>query len=140
MTELAKLRAEHAELVRIVRELEALIARPAPPNQLELFALRRDLSAVLIAHLKAEDWALYPRLLESGDQRVAATARLFKKEMGGLAAAYAEYSEKWNSDAIEADWPGYCSQSRGLFDALINRIVRENRELYPLLEALVRAA
>lgn len=140
MSELAKLREEHSQIMMIVRALEVLISRPGPPPQLDLFAIRRDLSAVLIAHLKAEDWALYPRLLASRDPRIAATARRFSKEMGGLAASYAGYSEKWHASAIGADWPGNCRESRELFDALGNRIARENRELYPLLEKLDRAA
>ena len=46
----------------------------------------------------------------------------------------------WSAAAIEADWPGYCADSRVIIDALTNRILRENRDLYPLLEHLDRAA
>ena len=134
MSESVKLREDHAELVRLVRQLGALIGRPTPPPQLELFELRRQLTATLIAHLKAEDWLLYPRLLASTDPAIAATARAFNEEMGGLAAAFSRYSETWNATAIAADWPGYCEASRTIIEALTNRIVRENRELLPLLD------
>jgi len=140
MTDLAKLREDHAELVRLVRKLAAFIDRPEPPAQLELFELRRELSSTLIAHLKAEDWVLYPRLLASEDAAVAATAAAFSEEMGGLAAAYVAYTDKWSATAIAADWAGYRADSRGIIDALTNRITRENRELYPLLDRLDRAA
>ena len=140
MSDLNKLRAEHAQLVKTVGRLGELIDRPIPPPQLELFDLRRDLSSTLIAHLKAEDWVLYPRLLASSDPEIATIARAFNEEMGGLAAAFIAYSEKWNATAIVADWDGYCSDSREVLDALTNRITRENRDLYPLLEALERAA
>jgi iron-sulfur cluster repair protein YtfE (RIC family) len=92
MSDIAKLREDHAELVRLVRELGARIERPTPPPQLELFELRRQLTSTLIAHLKAEDWVLYPRLLASTDPAIAATARAFNDEMGGLAAAFSNYS------------------------------------------------
>ena len=46
----------------------------------------------------------------------------------------------WSAAAIEADWPGYCADSRVIIDALTNRILLENRDLYPLLEHLDRAA
>jgi iron-sulfur cluster repair protein YtfE (RIC family) len=134
MSDITKLREDHAELVRLVRELGARIERPTPPPQLELFELRRQLTSTLIAHLKAEDWVLYPRLLASTDPAIAATARAFNDEMGGLAAAFSNYSETWNATAIAGDWAGYCEASRAIIEALTNRIVRENRELLPLLD------
>lgn len=140
MTDIAKLREEHAELVKLVRRLEQFIGQTQPPYQLDLFDLRRQLSSMLIAHLKAEDWVLYPRLLSSGDPAVAATAKAFNDEMGGLAAAYLAYSEQWSATAIAEDWAGYCADSRTIVDALTNRITRENRELYPLLDRLDDAA
>lgn len=140
MTDIAKLRGDHAELVTLARRLGSIIEEPLPPSQLELFDLRRQLTSTLIAHLKSEDWVLYPRLLASPDERIAATARAFNDEMGGLAAAYVSYTEQWSATAIEADWPGYCAASRAIIDALTNRIVRENRELLPLLDRLDRAA
>ena len=140
MSDITKLREDHAELVRIVQRLAETIAMPSPPPQVELFELRRWLSSTLIAHLKAEDWVLYPRLLDSRDAAVADTAKAFSDEMGGLAAAYAAYADKWNAGAIDADWAGYCAESRTIIDALTCRITRENRELYPLLEALDKAA
>lgn len=140
MSDLAKLREEHAEIVKIVRRLADFVELPSSPPQVELFALRRELSSALIAHLKAEDWVLYPRLINSGDDEIATIASDFSNEMGGLAAAYLAYSDKWNTVAIAADWAGYCTETGVIIDALTNRIQRENRELYPLLEQLDRAA
>lgn len=140
MTDIAKLRQEHAHLVEIVGRLGEIIDQPSPPSQLELFELRRSLSSTLIAHLKAEDWVLYPRLLASDDEAVASVARTFNEEMGGLAGAFVAYSDKWAANAIAADWAGYCRESRAIIDALSCRINRENRELYPLLDRLDRAA
>ena len=140
MTDLAKLRDDHAELIRLVRRLADLIEQPAAPAQLELFELRRALSSTLIAHLKAEDWVLYPRLLASGDAAIAAVAAAFNEEMGGLANAYVAHTDMWSATAIAEDWAGYCTATRGIIDALTNRITRENRELYPLLDRLDRAA
>lgn len=140
MSSLAELRNEHAELVRIVKELESLVDRDTPPACLDLFDVRRRLSGLLIAHLKAEDWVLYPPLLSSGDAQVAATAKQFVDEMGGLAQAYTVFSERWDALSIESNWAGYRKEARGIIEALTNRIVRENRELYPLLEKVQRAA
>lgn len=140
MSSLAQLRQEHAELVKIVGELQALVDGDLPPPQVELFQVRRRLSSVLIAHLKAEDWVLYPPLLSSDDTAVATTAKQFVDEMGGLAHAYTAFSEKWDALSIEADWAHYRVEAKGIIDALTNRIVRENRDLYPLLDKIQRAA
>ncbi|NUQ17899.1 MAG: hemerythrin domain-containing protein [Sphingomonas sp.] len=140
MSELIRLREDHAELARLFRALGEVIERPAPPPQTELFELRRKLSSTLIGHLKLEDWALYPRLIESGDPEIAAAGEMFRDEMGGLAPAFLAYSNKWNATTIDADWAGYCAETRAILDALMNRLTRENRELLPLLEQVDRSA
>ncbi len=140
MSSLAQLRNEHAELVTIVKELAALVEGALPPPAVKLFEVRRRLSSVLIAHLKAEDWVLYPPLLSSADPEIADTARRFVDEMGGFAQAFTVYIERWDALSIESDWPRYQRESRGIIDALTTRIVRENKELYPLLEKVERAA
>ena len=140
MSQLTKLREDHASLARLFRRLRGIIQRPNAPEQLVLFDLRRELMSTLIAHLKLEDWALYPRLIESGDAQVSDAGRFFQEEMGGLAPAFIAYCDKWNATAIEADWNGYCADTAAILDALENRLLRENRELLPLLERLDRVA
>jgi hypothetical protein len=122
------------------RQLERIIEEPQAPSQLELFEFRRILMQTLISHLKLEDWALYPRLIDSGDEEISSAGRHFQEEMGGLAPAFLAYCDKWNANTITADWPSYCSETRGLLDALTDRLTRENRELLPLLERLDEAA
>jgi hypothetical protein len=140
MSELMKLRQDHADLARMFRQLERIIEEPRAPSQLELFEFRRILMQTLIGHLKLEDWALYPRLIDSGDAEISSAGRHFQEEMGGLAPAFLAYCDKWNANTIAADWPTYCGETRGLLDALTDRLTRENRELLPLLERLDQAA
>lgn len=140
MSELMKLREDHADLARQFRRLAEVVNQPKAPAQVELFEIRRELVSTLLAHLKLEDWALYPRLIDSGDAEAAAAGEAFKDEMGGLAPAFVAYSGKWNAATIAADWDGYCTDTRGILDALTNRLTRENRELLPLLERLDQAA
>jgi hypothetical protein len=140
MSELGKLREDHAKLARLFRRLGELIEQPLPAPQIELFDLRRELVATLIAHLKLEDWALYPRLIESGEAEISSAGQSFKDEMGGLAPAFLAYADKWTAMSIHANWSAYCSETRAILDALMNRLTRENRELLPLLERLDRAA
>ena len=136
MSNLNRLREEHADLVAIAGRLSALIAQDAPPQSNVLYKVRREFASALLHHLKSEDWVLYPRLLVSRDKQVAETARLFSKEMGGLAKAFRDYAEQWGSYAIEGDWERYQRETIAILEALTDRITRENRDLYPLFEAL----
>jgi len=140
MSELRKLREDHAALARLFRRLRFIIAAQNPPVQLLLFDLRRELTSTLIAHLKLEDWALYPRLIESGDPAISEAGREFQEEMGGLAPAFVTYCNRWSANAIERDWTGYCADTAAILDALENRLLRENRDLLPLLGRLDKAA
>lgn len=131
---------EHRRLLGLVRQLSTIVARPEPPPQVELFELRSELAATLIAHLKSEDWALYPELFRHADAAVAATARRFSDEMGGLASAFAVYSKRWTTMTIQSNWTGFCSESREIIDALTRRIEREESDLYPLAKKSQKAA
>ena len=97
MSNIPKLRDEHFRLMATLRRLGALIERNTAPPQLHLFALRHELSATLIAHLEEEDAVLYPPLFDSPNAQIAATARAFSEEMGGLALAYQTHCEKWTA-------------------------------------------
>ena len=140
MSNCMKLRTDHVELLDICKMLEGSIAGATPPSSVELFAVRKRLTTKLIAHLKDEDWLLYPRLLESEDPHIASTAQAFVEEMGGLAKAFTAYVESWDAFRIEREWPQYKTETAGIIAALRCRITRENRELYPLLERLDQAA
>ena len=140
MSELMKLRDDHAKLAKMFRRLGEIIDQPTPPHPVVLFDIRRELVSTLLGHLKLEDWALYPRLIDSADPEISGAGREFKDEMGGLAPAFLAYCDKWNAGSIQSDWAGYCTDTRGILDALTNRLTRENRELLPLLEKLDKAA
>lgn len=140
MSQLSRLEQEHTKLAALFETLGKTIDCPNAPPQIELFELRRELLSTLLAHLKLEDWALYPRLIESGENDIAAAGQAFKEEMGGLAPAFLAYSEKWNANSISADWNGYCADTRAVLDTLSNRLAREDRELLPLLDRLDHAA
>ncbi|HEX2803446.1 MAG TPA: hemerythrin domain-containing protein [Sphingomicrobium sp.] len=140
MSELDKLRDDHLVLANLFRRLRDIIEQPEPPSQLVLFDIRRELLSSLLAHLKLEDWALYPRLAASADSSISETGRRFQNEMGGLAPAFLIYCDKWSASSIQSDWAGYCSETRGILDSLENRLDCEDRELLPLLERLDAAA
>jgi iron-sulfur cluster repair protein YtfE (RIC family) len=131
---LNQLRHEHAELTVISRQLSKMLSHNVPPPAHELYAVRMKLTSALISHLKTEDWVLYPRLLRSSDERVALTARAFSAEMGGLAKEFGDHSNRWGVNDIQDDWEGYRRDTSDILRALKVRMVREERDLYPLLD------
>ncbi|WP_195908550.1 hemerythrin domain-containing protein [Novosphingobium sp. Gsoil 351] len=137
---MAKLQDEHAELVEIVQRLRAVVALDTPPESGALQALRNELATAVITHLQAEDWLMYPGLLDSGDPALVEVARRFNAEMGSLARTFLDYCERWMPRSVIGNWTAFCHETRVITDLLVERIEREDRELYPLLKPLDRAA
>lgn len=125
------LSAEHDELASLAEQLLAAIADP-DISASELASIRWRLHRVLMLHLAKEDQLLYPRLKTCGNPRTEALATRFADEMGGLAAAYLAYSSKWTGDRIVEAWNEFGHDTRKIIRALRHRIVREERDLYPL--------
>ena len=137
--EIERLRAEHAAIETLSRFLLALVAAPHPPRPTELAAVRGMLRDTLVRHLKCEDWALYPRLQTKGEPVLAELAARFVDEMGHIAEAFEAYDSYWTQLRVEADWPGFCAETRAILTALGDRISREESELYPVAETLFKA-
>jgi hypothetical protein len=116
-----RLRQDHPELYWIVAQLKAAISALAAPPIVELFILRRELASTLIARLKAENWALYPLLMNSGDPQIAATAKAFSDEMGGLAEAFGVYAQRWDAMSIRQDRTGFGHETNEIIAALSSR-------------------
>jgi hemerythrin-like domain-containing protein len=132
------LRAQHEELLGIA----AQIAGHLEPEELSNDArqVRSELNMLagrIQVHLAIEDHALYPRMIGSNDKNVTRTAKKFQREMGTLAEAFRSFNEKWtHASRIQADPLIFVGEMRGIIGALRKRIERENRELYPLADAL----
>lgn len=138
--EMQRLRAEHTALVTLSRIILSMTDLPRPPDASQLAAARSQLREALVRHLKCEDWILYPRMMATGDPELKRITREFEIEMGGLAADYVAYDDKWTREAIIADWQGFCGETRTVFGLLATRVEREERELYPLAETLYASA
>jgi Hemerythrin HHE cation binding domain len=129
-------RRQHQEILGLVKELQP---------QLEVASLRRDaapvatglqrLAAMLKAHLALEDSTLYPKLIAHPDPEVAATARRYQQEMGGLQTAFSDYIGRWaTASSIQQEPDLFLSQTQQVVAALLARIEREDGELYPMAD------
>ena len=94
------------------------------------------LLGILRVHLTHEDVELYPRLMASDDPNVARTAAAFVAEMGGLALDLECFARHWSCSAsIASNIDEFREGVHELVLALVVRIERENRYLYPLAES-----
>jgi hypothetical protein len=126
------LRQEHAELLSLAGKLATLLNSP-DNRSATATGLRETLvkmNAKLGLHLAMEDKDLYPNLMKSGQGEVAAVAKRFVEEMGGIGAAFKEYLKKYPTGAaIEANWEAFKTESGGILKVLGGRIEKEERDL-----------
>jgi hemerythrin-like domain-containing protein len=131
-------REQHARLTSLARVLDSLLDEEA---------LARDGSAARLAvsriagalqiHLAMEDESLYPSLLSHSNAELRDRARHLRDGLAGLRDGLARYLGRWPTHAaIERDAPAFAQQTRELLAQLARRIELEDRELFPLAEAL----
>ena len=132
MIERTKLTQEHAELEMLATQLLSLTREDTPAAD-ETSSLRWKMMRKLATHLAKEDNLLYPRLFNSDDKVIAALARQFADEMGGLIDIYKSYMARWTSERIADEWQLFCSETETVMAALVRRVEREEGELYPML-------
>jgi hypothetical protein len=111
-------------------ELSQSVANPRLLAEHQHHRIRQRFSHALRAHLKYEDWAIYPQLLRDNDRvRSEAAARL-KAEMGGLEQEFSEYTRRWITNAVVANWTEYRRETMQLVDSLTRRMRQEDLCLY----------
>ena len=134
MSNLQQCHEDHRQLASVSSGLARVLARDVPPSANVLDDLRQKFACILIRHLETEDRRVYPKLLRSSDPHVAKIAQFFVSEMGGLALAFREHSERWSADVIDSDWDGYRRETAHFLVTLNKRMTREERDLYPLCD------
>lgn len=134
----ASLRQQHAELARLLGDI-ASAAKAGLPG-LDVRRLLIELSGKLTVHLAAEDRMVYPQLQASSDRQVAAMAKRFADEMGGLGAAFKAFSHRYaTGPAIEADRAGFAKDFAAIIAAISARVKAEETELYPAADRVGKA-
>lgn len=103
-------------------------------NASGISSLLNQLAGKFKMHAIAEDQFLYPTLMNHTDPKVKATAQTFYTEMGGLAKTFEGFKNNFmTAKIISSDPETFLIESKKILSAFNNRIVKENKELYPLL-------
>lgn len=91
------------------------------------------LAGKLRVHLLSEDKFLYPELKNSNDENLKKIAIKFEDEMGHIAELFTKYKDNYKIyTKITENISEYKKDTNFIFDALFNRIEREEKELYIL--------
>ena len=132
-----RFRRQHEELQKLGMEIAGKLSRKTIVA--EAATVRRlvaRFAGKLTVHASMENEALYPRLLQHGDPAVRARARALFDEVGELYATFHAYAARWpGAPSIEADPGGFVKETREILTRLAFRMVKENEELYPLVDA-----
>ena len=142
MVKIDILRAQHDEALAMADRLIELADHYDPRSAgIPLLMQFNRLLGLLRVHLAHEDVELYPALTASRDPLVARTAQRFVDEMGGMAIELECFARRWSSSAsIAGNIEEFREGAHTLMLTLAVRIERENRILYPLVEAEARKA
>jgi hypothetical protein len=129
-------RHQHVAILQVMAEISALLdVDTLSARGDECRGLLSKLAGQLTVHLSMEDSGLYPKLEGHQSLEVRTLAQRYRREMGGIADAFAAYMQRWRtSQAIVADRAGFILDTRELFQALARRISREDSELYTLVD------
>ena len=73
----------------------------------------------------------------SADADLARKGREFQEEMDAIAAAYEGFAKRWNNArSLELDERGFRDDANTVLRRVHERMQRENRDLYPRIEAM----
>lgn len=132
---LDKYRRQHADIIDHVQQLRTLATLGIAEHAVSIARVVIAMSSVIKLHLSVEDRFLYPAL-QQADATLAAKARHYQEEMSAISSEYGRFSRQWNDAQHIAEQPElFRADANRVLKMLFERIVRENREFYPLVEA-----
>ena len=93
------------------------------------------LSGKIKIHMMKEDEYLYPELKESNNIKIKETAQNFINAMGDLAEQFKKFNQDYLSfTKILNNKEDFNEKKEVIMGKLIERIKKENNELYPLIK------
>ena len=132
--------AEHRRLRECTVEMAAIARRTEPPSLDELNDARWRFSRTLLRTLTLKDRMVYPRLRLHADPAARAVAERFCQATAADYAKFAAHTRQFPPDAVVRDWRAYAVAVRLRTAEVIDRLDREERELFPLLDDAPRLA
>jgi hemerythrin-like domain-containing protein len=138
MTKTANLRRQHEELAALAGAMMQQLPHVADAEHAEeVRKLLARFAGKLQVHAAMEDRAVYPRLVAHTDENIRQTAQQLHDEFGGIYQAVGAWTKRWlPRGALERSADRFAVETRGIVDALTQRIDAENEQLYDVLDRL----
>lgn len=131
-----KFKHQHGDIKRRIGELRDLARAGAAANAEAIALGIVAMSALIKLHLAVEDQVLYPALQADRQSDLARLARHYQRDMVPIAAAYDAFARRWNtSQRVREDAQGFRDDANLVLRKLHERMLREDREFYPQIEA-----
>ncbi|MBC5829446.1 MAG: hemerythrin domain-containing protein [Candidatus Eremiobacteraeota bacterium] len=125
-------RDQHVALKYLMDQLDNVGA----VEESKIVALLQRLRTVLLHHLRLEDEHVYPRLRQSRNPTIQATAQQFETQMGNVARAFSEFYSRWSACGAIGTNPNDYLRDWGTFArSLRERMSAEDDRLYALVES-----
>lgn len=136
MTTIAHLREAHIELQEMIGDLQTGLTKEnlaIRANAKAMHTLLCDLALKVRAHLGEEDKEMYPQLLKQGSA-LKHTAWNFIAGESELRKGFEAYYKKWLKDCDYQVSDAFLKETHDVLNAVLGRIEREERVLFPQLE------
>ncbi len=130
-----KYKHQHIAIFDSIRTLKELSHEGIARNAADIAALVIKMSSVIKLHLSIEDKFLYPALQEANNPRLAMLGKQYQHEMTHIAETYGEFARKWNDAGhLIANPEGFRAEANRVLKILFERMRREDRDFYPMIE------
>lgn len=130
---LEKLLHDHDVLRERAGKLIVLLDLPVMPDPELLGQARWELSGYVMQHLALEDRYVYAKLLADPRPHVRALGQNSQDELKALYTEYARQGQYWTQERIASGWDLYRRPAKKRVLQMLERIDREETELYPLV-------
>ena len=128
---------QHVEILNGIHTLRQLSHQGIADHAVDIAHELQALAQVITQHLAIEDRILYPSLESSGNDRLARMSVSYQNDMKGIANAFIRFARQWGNAALLRRSPeDFRTAANTVLKNVHARMMRENREFYPAIEAL----
>ncbi|MBO9670583.1 MAG: hypothetical protein J7485_08715 [Sphingobium sp.] len=132
---LTELETFHADLLRLIAELERL-TEDASPRMDAIADVRLKLTRTSRRRSEFLEAVVYPHVLAATASTGSSEIVDLRKEGIESRMSSTGHISQWTLAHVEADWPGYREASEKMRASMRKRIRREQDALYPALRAI----
>ncbi|WP_109809078.1 hemerythrin domain-containing protein [Sphingosinithalassobacter portus] len=126
--------AEHRNLRERTAEMEALATQLEQPSIAQLNDARWRFTRTLLRTLTMKERIVYPRLRLHPDPKAREIARRFSESTAVDYERFANHTKRFPPETVIDHWPAYAAAVRLRTAEMHERMDREERDLFPLLE------